>query len=84
MIAWIAVVLGINNTCNVGNFTWLLLVKITSCIARAIYPNTTADRATNILINCRMQSSIVCSLFWYKVHYMQFLRFVLCVYDVWL
>ena len=42
MIAWSAVVLGINSTRNAGNFTRLRLVKITSCIARAINP---ADHA---------------------------------------
>ena len=38
MIAWLAVVLGINSTRNAGNCTRFRLVKITPCIARAINP----------------------------------------------
>ena len=38
ILAWLAVVLGINSTRNAGNFTRLRLVKITFCIACAINP----------------------------------------------
>ena len=45
MIAWLAVVLGINSSCYTGNFNWLHLVKLLPALLMLLIPNTTVDHA---------------------------------------
>ena len=52
MIAWLAVLLGINSTRNAGNYTRLRLVKLLPALLVLLIPNTTADYA--IIYSCNI------------------------------
>ena len=86
MIAWLAVVLGINSTRNAGNFTRLHLVKITSCIIVLLIPNTTADHAIiytySVIGQAKRAPHIHVSLrFWYINMYIRKCGSTLCRID---
>ena len=52
MIAWSAVVVGINSTSNAGNFTLLHLMKLLPALLVLLIPNTTADHAIIAIYIC--------------------------------
>ena len=64
MIAWFAVVFGINSTHNAVNCTWLRLMQLLSVLVVLLIPNTTAKHAITYTI---FKKRLLNHAFWIKL-----------------